>query len=339
MQAQYYFIVQFAQIVSVSRMSASLALSDIDRLRAALAPDVLHTPSVALPEGLSRSSAQLVGKLELWQKTGSFKARGALANVNALTGIQKQHGVTAVSAGNHAIATAFAAAQRGVSAHVVMTATAPALRRQKCEAFGAQVSLADDVHRAFEMAANIERQEQRIMIHPFEGELTAMATAGVGRELVLDVGALDVVVVPVGGGGLAAGVAAAVKETQPDCRVIGVEPVGANSMALSREAGRPVTLPQVDTIADSLGAPMAMPITFALCEHYLDELVTVSDAQIVDSMRAIQQFLQLIVEPACAAALAAINTVLVDQVAGKRVGLIFCGSNMDLRSWQQCTGA
>ncbi len=200
---------------------------------------------------------------------------------------------------------------------------------------GAEVVLADDVHTAFRTAEAIVRDEGRTLIHPFEGLTTATATAGVGRELVDVAPPLDAVIVPVGGGGLAAGVATAVKLAAPNCKVFGVEPFGADSMSRSFGAGVPVTLERVATIADSLGAPMALPISYALCRQHIDEVVRVSDDALVAAMRHIHEHLALAVEPACAAALAALLGPLADTLKGRRVGLIFCGSNMDHARWSE----
>ncbi|MGH8117464.1 MAG: pyridoxal-phosphate dependent enzyme, partial [Rhodanobacteraceae bacterium] len=172
-------------------------------------------------------------KLELFQYTGTFKARGAVLNALALSGDQKSRGVTAVSAGNHAIAVAFAACEVGTTAKVVMPKTANPARVALCRAYGAEVVLMDDVYAAFAEVERIQRDEGRTFIHPFEGELTVLGTATVGYELCNQVAQLDAVIVPIGGGGLIAGVACAVKQMQPDCTVYGVEPEGADSMSRS----------------------------------------------------------------------------------------------------------
>lgn len=319
--------------VFTNSMKTLFTPSQIDQLTDSLLGNLRLTPSVTLSPALAPGVGALFAKMELWQVTGSFKARGALANISTLTDEQRQRGVTAVSAGNHAIATAYAAQINGIDAKLVMTASAPAYRVALCESFGATVQVADDVHQAFEQVETIVAEEQRSFIHPFEGETTALATAGVGRELALDIPDLDAVIVPIGGGGLAAGVSAAVRLTQPDCKVYGVEPTGADSMSRSFAANAPQTLDRVATIADSLGAPMALPISFGLCRDNISEIVTVTDAQLCDAMRQIHSSLALCVEPACAAAVAALRGPLRETLRGKRVGLVFCGSNIDVASW------
>ncbi|MEO1581645.1 MAG: pyridoxal-phosphate dependent enzyme [Pseudomonadota bacterium] len=311
----------------------TLSLEAIEATLTAVEPFVRSTPTVSIPADLVPGASSVTAKYELLQVTGTFKARGAMANALALDQEERAAGVTAVSAGNHAIATAFAARRLGIDAKVVMTATAPTVRVERCRAYGAEVVLAPDVHAAFEMMADLVETENRTAIHPFEGLLTAAGTAGVGYELIRDATVLDAVIVPVGGGGLAAGVAAAVKLLAPACKVYGVEPEGADSMSRSLAAGSAQRLARVDTVADSLGAPMAMPISFALCQQYLDDVVRVSDAELVDAMRVQHQQLGLAVEPACAATLAAATGPLATQLRGKHVGLIFCGSNMDPASW------
>jgi threonine dehydratase len=315
-------------------MTPTLTLTQIDRLRARLEPWIRHTPTVSVP-GLFEADgpASVAAKFEHWQVTGTFKARGALANVLRLSDEERARGITAVSAGNHAIATAFAAQTLGVDAKVVMIRRANALRVERCRAYGAEVVFADDVHDAFRRVEQIRSDEGRTFIHPFEGEQTMLGTAGVGREFALDAGPLDAVVVPIGGGGLCAGVATAFKLTQPGCAVYGVEPFGADSMRRSFDAGAPVALDRVETIADSLGAPMALPLSFTACREYVDDIVRVSDDELRDAMRRLQARLGFAVEPACAASTAAVAGPLSARLQGRRVGILFCGSNMDLATY------
>jgi threonine dehydratase len=298
-----------------------------------LQPYLLRTPTLPwdgpVMNAQSGADGAVFAKMELFQRTGSFKPRGALNTMLSLPPDELVRGVTAVSAGNHAIAVSFAAATLGVSAKIVMLASANPLRVALCRHYGAELVLTSDVADAFKLAASLAAEEGRAYIHPFEGEHTILGTATVGDELALDVPQLDAVIVPVGGGGLAAGVAAAVKLRQPDCAVIGVEPTGADSMRRSLEAGFPVAIPQVTTIADSLGAPHAAPISFGLCQTLLDDLVLVDDEALRRAMGLIMVEMKLAVEPACAAASAALLGPLKRRLRGKRVGLVFCGSNID----------
>jgi threonine dehydratase len=252
-----------------------------------------------------------------------------LLNALSLTDAQRQSGVTAVSAGNHAIAVAFAAREVGTTAKVVMPRTANAARVALCRAYGAEVVLVDNVHHAFDTVKQIEAAEHRSFIHPFDGELTILGTATVGYELCRQIADMDAVIVPVGGGGLIAGIACAVKQMQPQCRVYGVEPEGADSMSRSFRAGSPQKLDRVDTIADSLGAPYALPYSFGIARQFVDEIVTIPDLAMQRAMGLLFADMKLAVEPAGAAATAALCGPLRERLAGQRVGVIVCGSNID----------
>ena len=268
-------------------------------------------------------------KEELFHRTGTFKPRGALTNMLALDPEALARGVTAVSAGNHAIAVAYAAGALGTTAKVVMPKTASPFRVARCRELRAEVELVDDVHTAFARVHEIESSEGRTFVHPFEGPLTILGTATLGLELAEQVPELDAVVVPIGGGGLCAGVAAAVKQAQPRCRVFGVEPEGADTMSRSFAAGSPQKIDAVRTIADSLGAPYAAPYSFDLCRRFVDELVLVDDAALRRAMLLLFVSAKLAVEPAGAAATAALCGPLRERLEGKRVALIVCGANID----------
>ena len=283
---------------------------------------------------------QVFLKLELFQHTGTFKPRGALTVMLNADEASLAKGVTAVSAGNHAIAVAFAAQHLGVTAKVVMPRTANPYRVAQCRAYGAEVVLVDDVTEAFAEVERIEREEGRLFVHPFEGPLTVLGTATVGLELGEQVSDLDAVIVPIGGGGLCAGIATAIKQIQPDCQVYGVEPVGADTMHRSFIAGEPQSIDRVRTIADSLGAPHAAPYSFGLCRRFVDDLALIDDDEMRDAMGLLYRSMKLAVEPAGAAATAALCGPLRERVHGQRVGVIVCGSNIDVATFAaQVTGA
>ncbi len=277
-------------------------------------------------------------KMELLQKTGSFKARGAVNTVLQLSSEQKKQGVTAFSAGNHAIATAYAAKTAGASAKVVMPRTANPYRVACCEALGAEIVFGETIDELIDIVRALEKNEGRTLVHPFEGIHTFEGTATVALELLQDQPDLDVVIVPVGGGGLISGIASAVKLLKPECKVIGVEPTGAQGMTESLQLGRPVDKVTVNTIADSLGAPMHLPLSYQLVAEHVDEIVHVSDEQLAAIMRLVFTDLQLAVEPACAAALTALMHPLAARLHGKNVALIMCGSNIDQKTFNRLTG-
>ena len=313
-------------------------LDDIRAARARIGHRIVETP-VWLWQGdeVERATGtRPILKLELFQHAGSFKPRGALCNMLALSPEALARGVTAVSAGNHAMAVGYAARALGTTAKVVMPRNANPARVEGCRAYGAEVVLVDDVHAAFARVEEIEREEGRTFVHPFEGPLTALGTATLGLELCAQAPNLDAVIIPIGGGGLCAGVASAVKQLSPRTLVFGVEPEGADTMHRSFRSGRPESIDKVRTIADSLGAPHAAPYSFALCRRFVDELVLVSDDQIRSSMRLLFRAAKLAVEPAGAASTAALCGPLRQRLAGKRVGLIVCGANVDAATFAAC---
>ncbi len=317
-------------------------LPHIADTRRLIDPYIMQTP---VWQWQTREIAGIVGnetsvflKLELWQHTGTFKPRGALSAMLALDQAQLKRGVTAVSAGNHAIAVAYAARQLNSNAKVVMVATANPARVALCRAFGAEVELIEDVHEAFDRVRQIEAEESKAFIHPFEGEKTVLGSATLGVEFAEQVANLDAVIVPIGGGGLCAGVAAGIKLMQPNCQIFGVEPEGADSMHRSFASGKPKAIEAVQTIADSLGAPFALPYSFEVCRHFVDELALVNDDELIAGMRLMMSGAKLAVEPAGAAAVAALCGTLRERLWGKRVGLIVCGANIDPISYAKLVG-
>lgn len=318
------------------------SLDEIRATRARIDPYIVRTP---VWRWQSETVKELVGtegevwlKLELFQKTGTFKPRGAVYTLLQLGEEGRARGVTAVSAGNHAIAVAYAAQIFNTDAKVVMPASAPQFRVDKARGYGAEVVLVKDVHEAFDEVGRIQQEEGRAFVHPFEGRHIVTGQATVGLELCEDAPPLEMLIVPVGGGGLAAGIASAVKRLQPACRIFGVEPEGANSMQRSFASGSPEALESVETIASSLGAPSAQPYSFNLCRHLLDDVVLVSDEAMIEAMRLLCHDMRVACEPACAASTAALLGPLRGQAAGKRVGLILCGSNIDVDTFVKLVG-
>lgn len=312
-------------------------LAEIRALAERLEGEIVATPVIrcAAIEDAIGGTSRVHAKLEFLQRTGTFKARGALATLFSLSAEQLAHGVTAVSAGNHAIATAFAAQVAGTTAKVVMTRTANPSRVEACKAYGAEVVLADDVHSAFEIAETIQVDEGRYFVHPFEGPQVALGTGTVGLEICEQCGDFDVVIVPVGGGGLIGGLANAVKRLRPDCELIGVEPEGADTMHRSLATGKPQKIDKVRSIADSLGAPFAMPYSFGLCQLHVDKMAMVNDMELRRSMGFLFREMKIAVEPACAASTAALLGPLRDELRDKRVLLVMCGSNIDWATFEE----
>jgi threonine dehydratase len=296
---------------------------------AALAPYVRATPLFRRDDLPGAEGIRVEFKFELLQVAGTFKARGAFANLLGLDDAARGRGVTAISAGNHAVAVACAANRLGVPAKVVMIRTANAARVALVRRYGAELRLADDGASGFAMVREIEAVEGKTFVHPFSGERTVLGTATLGAEWAAQTAGLDALIVPIGGGGLAAGVATAFRLLAPEVAVFGVEPEGAAVMAASFAAGRPLKGGAMATIADSLMAPHTEAYSFELCRRGLAELVTVSDDALRAAMRLLFEELKLAVEPACAAATAALLGPLRQRLAGRRVGVLLCGSNTD----------
>lgn len=319
------------------RWIENLRIADFEAARETLGDRIRETPlwrwNCPALEAELGAETEVWLKLELFQATGTFKARGALLNLLAAPDLAA--GVTAVSAGNHAIAVAYAARALGTSAKVVMTESANPVRVERCRRLEAEVCLVPDVHRAFELVRRIEVDEGRLFVHPFEGRNTLLGTGSLGWEIGAQLEAPDWLIVPIGGGGLIAGVAAAVKLRFPNCKVIGVEPRGADSMTRSLAAGSPQAIERVATIADSLGAPHAAPMSFRMCQKFVDEVVLIDDQEMRRAMLLLFNDAKLAVEPAGAAATAALMGPLSDRVSGDRVISLVCGANIDAASFSR----
>ena len=301
----------------------------IAKLQIALAPYIRETP-IFEQSGAEGDPSSLQFKMECLQASGTFKARGAFSNLLALAPDARARGVCCVSAGNHAVAVAYAAMRMGISAKVVMLATANRARVALCEQFDAEILLEPDGAQAFARVHQIAQDEGRFFVHPFNGYNTVLGTATLGAEWATQSGGLDAVVLPIGGGGLAAGVSSAFKLALPDVTIYGVEPVGAASMARSFAENGPIKMGAMHSIADSLMAPHTEAYSYGLCRANIDHLTTVDDDMIRNAMRRLFADLKLAVEPACAVATAAALGPLASVLAGKRVGVLLCGSNTDL---------
>ncbi len=312
-------------------------LQAVIKLHETLRSKIVRTPTVRCAgiEDELDNGTTVFGKLEFLQHTGTFKARGALAAVSTLDKQQLATGITAVSAGNHAIAAAFAAREAGTHAKVVMIASANPSRIAACREYGAEIVMADNAHVAFELAEKIQQDEGRFFVHPFDGPDIATGTGTVGLEINEQVDDFDTVVVSIGGGGLIGGISNALKQIKPDCEIIGVEAEGADSMHRSYAAGRAESIDAVRTIADSLGAPFAIPYSYSLCKKNVMQLAMVSDKELQQAMGFLYKSMKIAVEHACVASTAALLGPLRDELKGQRVVLVFCGSNIDWPTWQK----
>lgn len=314
-------------------------LADIDTAAGRLQGVMVATPVLRLNaarwDGLL--DADVTIKLELFQQAGSFKARGAYLGIAGLDPDQRAAGVVAASGGNHALAVAWAARTAGVAATIAMPQATDPMRVEGCAALGAEVVLTADMPAAFDVMET-QAASGKTLMHPFEGAHMTLGSATLGAEFVAQAPDLDVFVIPVGGGGMIAGMSCAIRQLRPEALIIGVEPTGADSMTRSLAAGKPVTLARIDTIADSLGSPKAMPETFATTQANVDRMVHITDDDMRGAMRTMYENLRIIAEPACAASLAAVMGPLRDDLKGRNVGIIACGSNISLQRFQDLTG-
>lgn len=299
-----------------------IALADVEVAKERIAPHVRQTPTLHWQDDVWL-------KLEQLQHSGSFKARGACNRLFAASDDALRAGVVTASGGNHGLGVAWAAARRGARATVYLPEKAPQSTVARLGELGAKVVRhGRDWDDAWAVAAEHAKAEGALLVHPFEDAEVIAGQGTIGLELLAQLGRIDVAVVAIGGGGLIGGIALALKSLAPSVRVIGVEPTGATAMKDSLAAGRLVALERVDTIAGTLAPRSVGPNTLALAARYVDDVVLVSDDELRAAMRRLWSEARLLVEPAGAAAVAAVAGGHV-ATAGKRVAVLVCGANFD----------
>jgi threonine dehydratase len=270
-------------------------------------------------------------KAEPFQRTGSYKVRGPLNKFATLTGEQRRRGVVCSSAGNHAQGVALAAQLEGLRAVVVMAENATPSKIEATRAYGAEVVLHGRIwDEANEKAVELVEQEGLTYVHPFDDPALIAGQGTLGMEIIEDFPEVDVIVAPIGGGGLISGIASAVGAFKPSARVIGVESSDGPAMKESLQAGRVVTMHDVDTIIDGLRVRRVGETTFSIVHDLVEDVVTVSDADIFESMLWVMAHAKVVVEGAAAASVAALRAGLVDAEPGARVACVLSGGNLDL---------
>jgi threonine dehydratase len=305
-----------------------LELEDLQRAQARIDGRVHLTPVMSSTTVGDELGVRLHLKAELFQKTGSFKPRGVFNKLLSMDPGDRSRGLVSLSAGNHAAALAYGASSVGAKATIVMPANAMPSKVEATRRYGGEVVQTDGSLLATCLA--LQQERDLTLLHPFD-DLAVMAGQGtVGLELVEQVPDADMVVVPVGGGGLISGIAAAVKLQHPSVRVVGVEPEGADAMSRSLEQGAPAHLDKVDTIADGLAPPFAGEHTFRHVQSFVDEMVRVADSEIIDAVRVLIKHCKLTAEPAGAAGLAALLAGKVSPPAGRTVVCVISGGNVGL---------
>lgn len=311
-------------------MTASFHRDRFEDARALIAGSIHRTPLIRSRTLSERVGAPLYLKCENLQRTGAFKVRGALHRLLRLERGARDRGVVTISAGNHAQAVAWAAAAAGVPAVVVMPEAASRTKIEASRGYGAEVILHGTAAQAFERAFELAEERGLTFVHPFDDPEVVAGHGSCGLEIVEDLADVAAVVVPVGGGGLLSGIAAAVATVRPGVAVWGVEPEGAPAMHRSLRAGEPVHLDRVDTVADGLGAPMAGTLNFDLVRAYARGVVLVDDAAIVEAMKLLLERTKLLAEPGGAAGLAALLRGRIPLEPGEPVAVVLSGGNVDL---------
>ncbi|BCM72451.1 hypothetical protein EASAB2608_07785 [Streptomyces sp. EAS-AB2608] len=309
-------------------------ISDIETAAQRIAGHVVRTPTVPSPGLSALLGVPVTAKLELLQRTGSFKARGATAKLLSLSEAERAAGVVAVSGGNHGIALAVMAAALEVKATVVMPRTAPARSVALAEDAGASVRLTDGMDSAFRLVHRL-RDEGLTLVHPFDDPVVIAGQGTVGLELAEDAGELTDVVVSVGGGGLIAGVAAALRARRPGVRVWGVETEGAEAMSGALKAGGPVPVP-LSSLVTTLSAPSVSQLTYDLVSALVEEVLVVPDRDAVQGCLDLAEHAKVWTEPAAGCLLPAARQVAERTGDGARIGLVVCGGNTtprELTGW------
>lgn len=315
---------------SATKPAADVTFDDIVAARQRIASGVFCSPCVESPALSALVGAHIHCKLEYEQRTGSFKERGACNALLQLPKEARERGVIAASAGNHALALAYHGRRLGIPVTVVMPMHAPLVKQRRCSEMGARVlnhgmNIAEARERADELAA----AEKLAYINGFNDAAIIAGAGTVGLELVEQVAGLEAVVVPIGGAGLIAGLALAVKHLNPRVRVVGVEPVRCSSYSAALAAGRPVRVPAQPTLADGLAVPEVGARAFEIARHYVDEVVQVEENAIALAILRLAELEKGVVEGAGAAPLAAFLAGKLSGLKGRQVALVLCGGNID----------
>ncbi len=308
-----------------------LELEDVLAARERVAETARHTPLDYSHTFTRMTGAEVHLKLETFQRTGSFKIRGATNRIMTLSEAEKEAGVVTASAGNHAQGVALAATRSGVDAKIVMPKHAPISKVRATENYGAEAILyGEDYDEAAERAHEIEEAEGRTYVHAFDDEKVMAGQGTIGLEIMDDLPEVETVVVPIGGGGLISGIATAIKGRNPDARVIGVQAEGASSVADSLQKGSVQTLDSVDTIADGIATRSVGQRTFDVIDARVDEVVTVSDSEIAVAVSYLLERGKTLVEGAGAVSLAAILEGKFDYADDEVVVPVLSGGNIDM---------
>ena len=310
-----------------------LEYSTIEKVYNKLNPYIIKTPIINGTPYLNKIfNSKIFLKLEFLQNSGCFKVRGAINNILNLSNRAKKNGITAVSAGNHAIAASYAANIFSIKNKIFMYDSANQYRIDKVKSFSSNLVLTDPKS-AFEETLKASSQQGFFFIHPFEGKNTIQGSASLGYEICSDLDSLDNIIISVGGGGLIAGVGSLIRQKFPNCKIIGVEPSKSNGMTESLKKNKPLSNVNIHSIADSLSPPLHLPYSFSICKDIIDEMISISDDEMVNSMKFMFENYKFALEPACVAGVAALLGPLKNKLANQKTLLLLCGSNIDMKTW------
>lgn len=305
-----------------------MKLQDFTTAREHLQKVLLPTHLIYSPIFSEESGNQIYIKPENLQKTGAFKIRGAYNKINKLTEEEKKRGVIASSAGNHAQGVAYAARELGIKAVIVMPETTPLIKVQSTKKYGAEVVLYGDVYDdAYQKAKELEAQEGYVFVHPFDDIDVLEGQGTIALEILEEMPDAEVIVVPIGGGGLISGIAAAAKMIKPDIKIIGVEPSGAASATEALKKNKVVTLPEANTIADGTAVKRIGDLTFNCIKQYVDEVVTVDDYELTEAFLLLAEKHKIIAENSGILPLAALKKL---SERGKKIVPVVSGGNIDV---------
>ena len=306
---------------------------DLAEIRAAaqrIAGKIHRTPLLSSSQLAGPNRVRLHLKCENFQKTGSFKARGALNKILSLSAEERGRGLVTVSAGNHAAAVAWSARIAGCSAVVVMPVDAPKSKIDAVRGYGAEIVAHPDRATLFDKLEELRVARGLTFVHPFDDAVVLAGAGTVGLEIAEDLADVELVIVPVGGGGLMSGVASAMKQMNPRVRVVAVELEAGPGLGPSLSAGKPIPVKRPDTIADGMTPPFVGALPLAIARQAIDEIVTVTEAEIIDAMKLLMTRAKLYVEGSGAAATAALLSGKVSARQGERTIAIVSGGNVDL---------
>ena len=307
------------------------SLNNFNSVLKRISPYINKTPIISSSSLNDMFDLDIFFKLELMQKTGSFKSRGAINKVLKLSEEERSRGVVAISAGNHAQATSWACSQFGIKSKIIMPHTASQSKIDATESYGGEVILTKE--KMMDTCQKLIDEENLSFVHPFDDLDILMGQGTVALEVINEIKNLDYAFVSIGGGGLIAGMACVLKQINPKIKIIGVEPINSNVMTNSIKSGKPEIFDTINnkTIADTLAAPFAGKITFEYVKEYVDDIINVSEDEMIESLRMMIERLKIVPEPSASACFVPIVFNKLNVPSKSKCLVVVCGGNIDLK--------